>query len=303
MDHVYFSLLIPTFCWQSVNCQLTVGRLYHNEGNLELWYWQEKELTVSCTSCEDERNALWATRKAADGILGLRCVNLSGKNWKQGSWPKDDHFGVAKIDWGTWTTAQLVLPHLSHSRAFPRGWGIQQWTWGNRFWPWSCEESGVWSAPPQKWWFLAKAHWPTACRSTVGQLSADNSTNRRPTINSLLTDYQPSVSWQLADMSTDCRLTYRLTVDWQGAKVHMRPKHEATLCKFDLFCSYIDIFFCRTMHSNSGGQKWTGILYSGQPLSRSSETRSEQSINYKRCLTYLACNNNTDQLHVGYFSS
>ena len=119
---------------------------------------------------------------------------------------------------------------------------------------------------------------PTACRSIVGELSADNSTNRRPTINSLLTDYQPSVSSQLADMSTDCRLTYWLTVDWQGASVHMRPKHEATLCKFDLFCSYIDIFFCRTMHSNSGGQKWTGILYSSQPLSRSSETRSEQSI-------------------------
>ena len=49
----------------------TVGRLYGNEGDLESWCWQEKELTVSCTSCEDERNALCATRKAADGTLGL----------------------------------------------------------------------------------------------------------------------------------------------------------------------------------------------------------------------------------------
>ena len=47
---------------------------------------------MSCTSCEDERNALCATRKAILGILGLdRFVNLSGKNWKRRSRPKDDH--------------------------------------------------------------------------------------------------------------------------------------------------------------------------------------------------------------------
>ena len=47
---------------------------------------------MSCTSCEDERNASCATRKAADGILGLdRFANLSGKNWKLSSRRKDDH--------------------------------------------------------------------------------------------------------------------------------------------------------------------------------------------------------------------
>ena len=47
---------------------------------------------MSCTSCEDERNALCATRKAADGILGLdRFAGLSGKNRKRSSRPKDDH--------------------------------------------------------------------------------------------------------------------------------------------------------------------------------------------------------------------
>ena len=47
---------------------------------------------MSCTSCEDERNALCAKRKAADGILDLdRFSNLSGKNWKRSSRPKDDH--------------------------------------------------------------------------------------------------------------------------------------------------------------------------------------------------------------------
>ena len=62
----------------------TVVRLHANEGDLESWSWQEKELTVSCTSCEDERNALCAKRKAADGILDLdRFSNLSGKNWKR----------------------------------------------------------------------------------------------------------------------------------------------------------------------------------------------------------------------------
>ena len=39
-------------------------------------------------------------------------------------------------------------------------------------------------------------------------------------------------------------------------------EYPATLSKFDLFFCYIDIFFCRTRHSNNGGQKWTGILYS-----------------------------------------
>ena len=39
---------------------------------------------MSCTSCEDERNALCAKREAADGILDLdRFSNLSGKNWKR----------------------------------------------------------------------------------------------------------------------------------------------------------------------------------------------------------------------------
>ena len=47
---------------------------------------------MSCTSCEDERNALCATKKANDGILGLdRFANLSAKNWKRSSRPKDDH--------------------------------------------------------------------------------------------------------------------------------------------------------------------------------------------------------------------
>ena len=39
---------------------------------------------MSCTSCEDERNALCTKRKAADGISDLdRFSNLSGKNWKR----------------------------------------------------------------------------------------------------------------------------------------------------------------------------------------------------------------------------
>ena len=78
------SVLRTTVGRQSVDCRPTVVRLHANEGDLESWSWQEKELTVSCTSCEDERNALCAKRKAADGILDLdRFSNLSGKNWKR----------------------------------------------------------------------------------------------------------------------------------------------------------------------------------------------------------------------------
>ena len=78
LDHVYFSLLSvdsrPTHR-PTVDGRPTVG----NEGDLESWFWQEKELTVSCTSCEDERNALCAARKAADGILGLES-DFGGKD-------------------------------------------------------------------------------------------------------------------------------------------------------------------------------------------------------------------------------
>ena len=60
--------------WQSV-VRMTVGRQSADcmvmRVTVESWCWQEKELTVSCTSCEDERNALCATSRSRTFQWGI----------------------------------------------------------------------------------------------------------------------------------------------------------------------------------------------------------------------------------------
>ena len=162
-------------------------RLYDNEDDLESWCWQEKELTVSCTSCEDERNALCATKKATDGILGLdRFANLIGKNWKPSSQPKDDHSAtmpsLVSLKAGMFSM-DIVLQCLpavvdswqnsKHFRSILVALVLFSETFPNPV------ESGVWVSPTMKRrtcfileMVLKDFWWKPTCRQSV-ELSAD----------------------------------------------------------------------------------------------------------------------------------
>ena len=178
----------PTFDRQSL-ARTTVGqlspdcrRLYDKMGDLESWCWQEKELTVSCTSCEDERNAFCATRKAIEGILGLD--------------------SLCQLEWqklGTRQSAErrplgndvIVLFRLS--RGYSRD--SNRILLCNVFQHFTADRTKITSAASYRFLVLFSE-----------------------TFEQVLTQIQWTSGvwcWSIG------RSTYRPTVDWQGAKIHM----------------------------------------------------------------------------------
>ena len=202
---------------------------------------------MSCTSCEDERNALCATRKAADGILGLDSLcqlewqKLETKQSAERRPLGNDVIVLFRLSRGYSQDSNRILlcnvfQHFTADRtkitsaASYRFLVLFSETFEQVLTQiqWSLVFE---SAPPRqrgpvsflRWFegFLAKAQWLTVSRLSINSRLTACRLIGLPTVNRQSTDSQSTVGRQSADRSTNCRSTFRPTVNRQGAKVHM----------------------------------------------------------------------------------